>query len=271
MSDSAIITFALIAAVAGIAYGLYLAMWVFKLNAGNAKMQEIAKAIQEGAGAYMNRQYRTVGVVAAVLFVLLAGAGAFSDKFGILTAVGFLVGASASALAGYVGMIIAVRANVRTAQAAHEGMNAALTVAFRGGAVTGLLLIGLGLLAITGFYTIAQSICGPGESDSCVAEPGIRRQLDFGLCARRRRNLYESSGRGRRSRRQSRSRDSGRRPAQPGGHCRQRRRQRRRLRRHGGGPVRNLCGDHRRGDGAGLHACSKARARRFSIRWRWAA
>ena len=79
----------------------------------------------------MNRQYRTVGVVAAVLFVLLAGAGAFSDKFGILTAVGFLVGASASALAGYVGMIIAVRANVRTAQAAHEGMNAALTVAFR--------------------------------------------------------------------------------------------------------------------------------------------
>ena len=74
MSDLAIITFALIAAVAGIAYGLYLAMWVFKLNAGNAKMQEISKAIQEGAGAYMNRQYRTVGVVAAVLFVLLAGA-----------------------------------------------------------------------------------------------------------------------------------------------------------------------------------------------------
>src|SRR5262245_18050616 len=133
-------------------------MWVFKLNAGNAKMQEISKAIQEGAGAYMNRQYKTVGVVAAVLFVLLAGARAFSDKFGILTAVGFLVGVSASALAGYLGMIIAVRANVRTAQAAHDGMNAALTVAFRGGAVTGLLLIGLGLLAITGFYTIAQSI-----------------------------------------------------------------------------------------------------------------
>src|SRR5687767_12341455 len=135
-------------------------MWVFKLNPGNAKMQEISKAIQDGAGAYMNRQYKTVGIVAAVLFVLLAGAGAFSDKFGVLTAIGFLVGASASALAGYVGMIIAVRANVRTAQAAHEGMNAALTVAFRGGAVTGLLLIGLGLLAITGFYTVAQSIAG---------------------------------------------------------------------------------------------------------------
>ncbi len=93
MSDSAIVTFALIAAIAGIAYGLYLAMWVFKLNAGNAKMQEIAKAIQEGAGAYMNRQYKTVGMVAAVLFVVLWGAGAVSDKFGMLTAIGFLIGA----------------------------------------------------------------------------------------------------------------------------------------------------------------------------------
>ncbi len=160
MRDSSIITFALIAAVAGIAYGLYLAMWVFKLNPGNAKMQEIAKAIQEGASAYMNRQYRTVGVVAAVLFVVLAAAGIVSEKFGILTAIGFSIGAGASALAGYVGMLIAVRANVRTAQAAHNGMNAALTVAFRGGAVTGLLVIGLGLLAITGFYTIALSIAG---------------------------------------------------------------------------------------------------------------
>jgi K(+)-stimulated pyrophosphate-energized sodium pump len=157
VSDSAIVTFALVAAVTGIVYGLYLAMWVFKLNAGNAKMQEISKAIQEGAGAYMNRQYKTVGVVAAsVLFVLLWGAGAVSDKFGMLTAIGFLIGAGASALAGYVGMIIAVRANVRTAQAAHDGMNAALTVAFRGGAVTGLLLIGLGLLAITDFIRLPR-------------------------------------------------------------------------------------------------------------------
>ncbi|THJ21635.1 MAG: sodium-translocating pyrophosphatase, partial [Nitrospira sp. CG24E] len=119
MSDSVIITFALIAAVTGIAYGLYLAMWVFKLDAGNQKMQDIAKAIQEGASAYLNRQYKTVAVVAAVLFALLWGAGAFSDKFGLLTAVGFLIGAGASSLAGYVGMVIAVRANVRTAQAAH--------------------------------------------------------------------------------------------------------------------------------------------------------
>jgi K(+)-stimulated pyrophosphate-energized sodium pump len=177
VSDSAIVIFALVAALAGIAYGLYLAMWVFKLNAGNAKMQEIAKAIQEGAGAYMNRQYKTVGVVAAVLFVVLAAAGAVSDKFGILTAVGFLIGASASALAGYVGMIIAVRANVRTAQAAHEGMNAALTVAFRGGAVTGLLLIGLGLLAITGFYTIAQSIAGQEKAIHALLSLGFGGSL----------------------------------------------------------------------------------------------
>jgi K(+)-stimulated pyrophosphate-energized sodium pump len=177
VSDSAIVTFALIAAIAGIGYGLYLAMWVFKLDAGNAKMQEIAKAIQEGARAYMNRQYKTVGIVAAVLFIVLAAAGALSDKFGILTAVGFLVGASASALAGYVGMIIAVRANVRTAQAAHDGMNAALTVAFRGGAVTGLLLIGLGLLAITAFYTIAQSISGQEKAIHALLSLGFGGSL----------------------------------------------------------------------------------------------
>ncbi len=177
MSDSAIVTFALIAAVAGIAYGLYLAMWVFKLSAGNTKMQEIAKAIQEGAGAYMNRQYKTVGVVATALFMVLWGAGAVSDKFGMLTAIGFLVGAGASSIAGYVGMIIAVRANVRTAQAAHNGMNAALTVAFRGGAVTGLLLIGLGLLAITSFYTIAEQIAGQEKAIHALLSLGFGGSL----------------------------------------------------------------------------------------------
>ena len=177
MSDSAIITFALVAAVTGIAYGLYLAMWVFKLDAGNPKMQEIAKAIQEGASAYLNRQYRTVGVVAAVLFALLWGAGAISDKFGLLTAVGFLIGAGASSLAGYVGMVIAVRANVRTAQAAHKGMNAALTVAFRGGAVTGLLLIGLGLLAITTFYTVASQFAGQEKAIHALLSLGFGGSL----------------------------------------------------------------------------------------------
>jgi len=177
VSDSAIVTFAFVAAVAGIAYGLYLAMWIFKLNAGNAKMQEIAKAIQEGAGAYMNRQYRTVGVVAAVLFAILWAGGLASDKFGLLTAVGFLIGAGASSIAGYVGMIIAVRANVRTAQAAHDGMNAALTVAFRGGAVTGLLLIGLGLLAITGFYTLASQFAGQEKAIHALLSLGFGGSL----------------------------------------------------------------------------------------------
>ncbi|MBI3805957.1 MAG: sodium-translocating pyrophosphatase [Nitrospirae bacterium] len=169
--------FSLAAAVTGIAYGLYLAMWVFKLDAGNPKMQSIAKAIQEGASAYLNRQYKTVGVVAAVLFALLWGAGAFSDKFGLLTAIGFLIGAGASSLAGYVGMVIAVRANVRTAQAAHNGMNAALTVAFRGGAVTGLLLIGLGLLAITIFYTLASQFAGQEKAIHALLSLGFGGSL----------------------------------------------------------------------------------------------
>ena len=177
MSDSVIITFALVAAVTGIAYGLYLAMWVFKLDAGNPKMQEIAKAIQEGASAYLNRQYRTVGIVAAVLFAILWGAWAISDKFGLLTAVGFVIGAGASSLAGYVGMVIAVRANVRTAQAAHKGMNAALTVAFRGGAVTGLLLIGLGLLAITTFYTVASQFAGQEKAIHALLSLGFGGSL----------------------------------------------------------------------------------------------
>jgi K(+)-stimulated pyrophosphate-energized sodium pump len=177
VSDSVIITFALVAAVTGIAYGLYLAMWVFKLDAGNPKMQEISKAIQEGASAYLNRQYRTVGIVAAVLFAILWGAGAVSDKFGLLTAVGFLIGAGASSLAGYVGMVIAVRANVRTAQAAHKGMNAALTVAFRGGAVTGLLLIGLGLLAITTFYTVASQFAGQEKAIHALLSLGFGGSL----------------------------------------------------------------------------------------------
>ena len=177
MSDSVIITFALIAAAAGIAYGLYLAMWVFKLDAGNPKMQQIAKAIQEGASAYLNRQYKTVGIVAAVLFAVLWGAGAFSDKFGLLTAIGFLIGAGASSVAGYVGMVIAVRANVRTAQAAHKGMNSALTVAFRGGAVTGLLLIGLGLLAITTFYALASQFAGQEHAIHALLSLGFGGSL----------------------------------------------------------------------------------------------
>ena len=178
MDVSTVVTvFAMVCAAAGIGYGLYLASWIFKLDAGNMRMQEIAQAIQEGAAAYLNRQYRTVGMVAAGLFVVLWSAGLWSDKFGLLTAVGFLVGAGASALAGYVGMYIAVRANVRTAQAAHQGLNAALTVAFRGGAVTGLLLIGLGLLALTGFYVLASAIAGQEKAIHALLSLGFGGSL----------------------------------------------------------------------------------------------
>ncbi len=172
-----VVLFAIIAAAAGIGYGLYLTMWVMKLDAGNKEMQSIAQAIQEGASAYLNRQYKAVGVVAAVLFVVLWLAGAWSDKFGLVTAIGFLIGASASALAGYVGMNIAVRANVRTAQAAHNGLNAALQVAFRGGAVTGLLLIGLALLSVTGFYMMASAFVGQEKAIHALLSLGFGGSL----------------------------------------------------------------------------------------------
>ena len=175
--STGVIVFAISAAAAGIGYGLYLTLWIFKLDAGNAEMLRIAQAIQEGAAAYLNRQYRTVGAVAAGLFVILWLAGRWSDYFGLLTAIGFLVGAAASATAGYVGMNIAVRANVRTAQAAHKGLNAALTVAFRGGAVTGLLLIGLGLLALTGFYAIATALVGQEKAVHALLSLGFGGSL----------------------------------------------------------------------------------------------
>src|SRR5207245_361012 len=119
--STGVVLFAGVAAFIRIAYGAYLIQWILKLEEGSEKMKAIAKAIQEGANAYLNRQYTTVAYVAAGLFVVLWAAGFWSDKFGILTAVGFLIGAVASASAGYVGMKIAVRANVRTAQAAHGG------------------------------------------------------------------------------------------------------------------------------------------------------
>src|SRR3972149_2897454 len=130
------ILFALGSAVIGIIYAAWLAFWVKGLDGGTPEMKMIQAAIHEGASAYMARQFKTVAVVAAIIFVLLWAAGAWSAHFGLLTACGFLVGGTASAISGYVGMMVAVRANAKTAQAAHSGLNAALLVAFRGGAVT---------------------------------------------------------------------------------------------------------------------------------------
>ena len=131
-------------------------------------MREIAGAIQEGAQAYLNRQYLTIGLVGIVIFVLLGVSG-----IGWLSAFGFLIGAVLSGLAGYIGMNISVKANVRTAQAAHDGMNAALAVAFRGGAVTGLLVVGLGLLGISGYYFLLRSGLGISVDDSLHALIGL--------------------------------------------------------------------------------------------------
>ena len=175
--ESSVIIFALVSGVVGIAYGVYLTFWVLRQDAGNETMQTIALAIQEGASAYLKRQYRTVGVVAGIMFLILWLAGIWSDNFGLLPAMGFVVGAAASALAGYVGMVIAVRANVRTAQAASHGLDPALQVAFKGGAVTGLLLIGLGLVALAGFYAIGSAIAGQEKAVHALISLGFGGSL----------------------------------------------------------------------------------------------
>jgi len=142
-----------------ILYGLYASRSVLSASAGNEKMQEIAGAIQEGAAAYLNRQYMTIGVVGVVVGVIIG------LLLGIYPAIGFFVGAILSGAAGYIGMYISVRANVRTADAARTGgLQPALTVAFKSGAVTGMLVVGLGLLGVTIYYLFLRSVYNPAEA-----------------------------------------------------------------------------------------------------------
>jgi K(+)-stimulated pyrophosphate-energized sodium pump len=156
------VLFALVCALFGIAVGLYLTWWILKQPAGSERMREIARAVQEGAAAYLRRQYMTIGIVAIVPFLVIG----FYNQLGWGTAIGFLVGALFSAAAGFIGMNVAVRANVRTAEAAKRGLTPALNVAFRAGSVTGLLVVGLGLLGVAGYYGVLTSWFDVAQEDA---------------------------------------------------------------------------------------------------------